>query len=242
MSAPTGAATLPARFEAQARRLLAPSLARLEKLRSRDRLLLAASMLALLAGLELLVAMPLRDKRLAIDAAALNSEADEQQRQAQIAADTAQRDDALQRRIDSVAAALGAVGATAAPRDSLHFLLSRTLQGLPVTVSALRALPGEEIVIEKGESTDAVPAEGAASASAAPPPLFRHRYELQVQGNLVDLLAALQALEANARPLRVERVRLQAPAEIAGSAGGTRLLQARITLLTLGSERTWLAL
>ncbi len=229
------AAAWRAQLEAQAQRWLAPALAQLEKLRSRDRLLLATSMLALLAGLELLVVLPLRDKRLAIDAAQLNSEADEQQRQAQMAADALQRDEALQRRIDSVAASLAAVGATAAPRESLRFLLSRTLQGLPVTVSALRALPGEEIVVEKAETADALPADGAA---AVPPPLFRHRYELQVQGSLVNLLAALQALEAHARPLRVERVRLSAEP----GADPARALQARITLLTLGSERTWLAL
>jgi len=215
-------------------RVTARPLAALEKLRSRDRLLLGGAMLALLAGLEMGVVMPMRDKRLAIDAALSTSESDQQQLLAQREQALRERDDALQRRSDSVAASLAAVGATAAPRESLRFLLSRTLQGLPVQVTSLRALAGEEIVVEQGAPTDGVPADAAASAPQAPPPLFRHRYELQVSGALPELLVALQALEVNARPLRVERVRLSADAQGA--------LQARITLLTLGSERTWLAL
>lgn len=214
--------------------ITARPLAALEKLRSRDRLLLGGAMLALLAGLELLVVMPMRDKRLAIDAALSTSESDQQQLLAQREQALRERDDALQRRSDSVAASLAAVGATAAPRESLRFLLSRTLQGLPVQVTSLRALAGEEIVVEQGAPTDGVPPDAAASAPQAPPPLFRHRYELQVSGALPEMLAALQALEVNARPLRVERVRLSADAQGA--------LQARITLLSLGSERTWLAL
>jgi hypothetical protein len=215
-------------------RVTARPLAALEKLRSRDRRLLSGAMLALLAGLELLVVLPMRDKRLAIDAALLNSASDQQLLLAQHEQALRERDDALQRRSDSVAAALAAVGATAAPRESLRFLLSRTLQGLPVQVTSLRALAGEEIVVEQGAPSDGFAAEPSASAPQAPPPLFRHRYELQVSGALPELLAALQALEVNARPLRVERVRLSADAQGA--------VQARITLLTLGSQRTWLAL
>lgn len=227
---------VPARADLHAlfTRVAARPLAALEKLRSRDRLLLGGALLALLVGLELLVVLPMRDKRLAIDAALLNSESDQQQLLAQREQALRVRDDALQRRSDSVAASLAAVGATAAPRESLRFLLSRTLQGLPVQVTSLRALAGEEIVVEQGAPADGFAAEAAASAPQALPPLFRHRYELQVSGALPQLLAALQALEVNARPLRVERVRLSADAQGA--------LQARITLLTLGSERTWLAL
>lgn len=215
-------------------RLSARPMAAMVEMRSRDRWLLIAAMLALLAGLEMGVVLPLREKRLSIDAALLNSEADQQQQLAQREAAVQERDNALQRRIDNVAAALAAVGAAAAPRESLRFLLSRTLQGLPVQVSSLRALAGEEIVIEQAAAADAVPAQAAASAAQPPPPLFRHRYELQVSGALPELLAALQALEVNVRPLRVERVRLSADAHGA--------LQAHITLLTLGTERTWLAL
>lgn len=221
-------------------RVLARPWAALEALRTRDRLCLGGAMLALAVGGELLIVMPLRDKREAIEVAVLGGATDKDLASALRQSQRQQRDDALQRRSDKVAGALAAAGASAAPRESLRFLLTRTLQGLPVQLLSLRAAAVEEIAVEPAAPADAVAVVGAAgaadaaSAAAAAPPMYRHRYELRVSGALPDLLSVVDALERQARPLRVERVLLRADAQGA--------LEASITLVALGSDRTWLSL
>ena len=132
-------------------------------------------------------------------------------------------------------------GAAGQRNESLRFLLSRTLQGLPVAVLSLRALGVEEMELAPVAAEAGAVAAPAAPASAAvqtdpaiPSLLYRHRYELRVGGELPALLVALEALEQNTRPLRIERVRLHADAHGA--------LQASVVLMTLGPERTWLSL
>jgi hypothetical protein len=232
MNTAVAVAHAPAHAQARLKQALARAFVALEKLGTRDRLLLAAATLALLVGLELLVTQPLRDKRLGIEAALRDSAANEQlatQRREDL---VRQRELDLQQRAQRAHAALAAVGASAAPSESLSFLMSRTLQGLPVQVLSLRALGSEEIVVDTPASAAAP--DAAASAPAAATPLYRHRYELRIGGALEELLQAVAQLETRARPLRVERLQLRADAQGA--------LQAVITLVTLGSERTWLAL
>lgn len=221
--------------------------ARLEAVPQRERLALAGALVALCFGVDQMLAMPARAKRLNIEHA-LQASADELE-QARLArlAERQARDDSLTLRQRKVATELTQVGAKAAPRESLRFLLNSTLQGLPVTVTLLRALPGEEVTITSADTPEpaaaaaaapAVAATASAPADASAPAnnrvLYRHRYELQLQAELAPLLRAVEMLENEVRPLRLERVQLRSTAQ--GE------LQANVTLITLGVERSWLSL
>ncbi len=219
--------------------------ARLEAMPQRERLALAGALVALCFGADQLLAMPARAKRQNIEHALQSSASELEQARLAREAELRARDEGLTLRQRKVATELAQVGAKAAPRESLRFLLNSTLQGLPVSVTLLRALPGEEVTIAEGDSPQAAPGAasapaGAASAAAdaAAPAnnrvLFRHRYELQLQAELAPLLRAVEMLENEVRPLRLERVQLRSTAQ--GE------LQANVTLITLGVERSWLSL
>lgn len=219
--------------------------AKLEAMPQRERLALAGALVALCFGVDQFLAMPARAKRQNIEQALQASAHElEQTRLAREAAVRA-RDDGLALRQRKVATELTQVGAKAAPRESLRFLLNSTLQGLPVNVTLLRALPGEEVTISGGDTPEPQAAAASAVAGAASAPadsaapassrvLFRHRYELQLQADLAPLLRAVAVLENDVRPLRLERVQLRRNAQ--------GQLQANVTLITLGVERSWLSL
>ncbi len=217
-------------------------LAAANALRSRERLALGVGVLALIAAFELTVVLNLHDKRRAIEQALQAGAHDLDATQAAEAAQREARETDLAQREAKAMAALAGLGAAGAPRESLRFLLSRTLQELPVKVVSLRALGAEEL--ELGALPDPSAAAGGTSAEAAAPPgggvgtpaalLFRHRYELRLSGSIHALLPALETLEKSTRPLRVERVRLAADA-----AGA---LQANVVLMTVATQRHWLSL
>lgn len=213
----------------------------LQAMRQRDRLAITAALLTLLAGIEPLLVLPLRDQRIALETLQRSSASDEETARAARQAEHEAQDAQLRARQARVSQALAAFGASGPRDESLRFLLSRTLQGLPVAVLALRALDVEEM--EVAPAPEPAPAAVAVATGAEPDPaatatgrttLFRHRYELRVAGALPTLLAALEALERDTRPLRIERVRVQAAADGA--------LEATVVLMTLGPERTWLSL
>ena len=224
-----------------------PWLARLDAIPERDRYAMLAAGLALVGALELMAVQPMRDKREAIQLAATTeaqgvsdaaaaSEAD----QATQAADVTAR----LTKVDAELAALGVgagagsgagVGGRGARGESLSFLLSRTLQRQAVHVVSLRALGVQELNL-------AVPADGAttagtviADAAAPSKAMYRHRYELTLGGEIAQLTASVAALEHGLLPLRIERVRL-------ASNGSDNAVQATVTLVTIGLERTWLSL
>ena len=224
-----------------------PWLARLDAIPQRDRYAMLAAGLALVGALELMAVQPMRDKREAIQLAATTeaqgvsdaaaaSEAD----QATQAADVTAR----LTKVDAELAALGVgagagsgagVGGRGARGESLSFLLSRTLQRQAVHVVSLRALGVQELNL-------AVPADGAttagtviADAAAPSKAMYRHRYELTLGGEIAQLTASVAALEHGLLPLRIERVRL-------ASTGSDNAVQATVTLVTIGLERTWLSL
>ncbi len=221
--------------------------AKLEAMPQRDCLALAGALVALCFGTDQLLAMPARAKRQNIEQALQASASELEQARLDREAERQARDDSLTQRQRKVAGELAQVGAKAAPRESLRFLLNSTLQGLPVSVTLLRALPGEEVTIAEADAPDSLAAARAASApagaastpsdAAAPANnrvLYRHRYELQLQAKLPQLLRAVEVLENDVRPLRLERVQLRSTAQ--GE------LQANVTLITLGVERSWLSL
>ena len=88
------------RLDARVQRLLARPLAALQKLSTRDRLLLLAATMALVAGLEFLVVLPLHDKRMAIAAAAQLSIDDRDNALAEREQAARERDLALDQRAD----------------------------------------------------------------------------------------------------------------------------------------------
>ncbi len=221
--------------------------AKLDAMPQRERLALAGALVALCFGVDQFLAMPARAKRQNIEQALQASAHELEQTRLAREADVRARDDGLALRQRKVATELTQVGAKAAPRESLRFLLNSTLQGLPVNVTLLRALPGEEVTISGGDTPEpqAAAASAGAVAGAATTPadtaapannrvLYRHRYELQLQADLAPLLRAVAVLEDDVRPLRLERVQLRR------SAQGQ--LQANVTLITLGVERSWLSL
>ncbi len=219
--------------------------ARLEAMPQRERLALAGALVALCFGVDQFLAMPARAKRQNIEQALQASAHELEQTRLAREAEVRARDDGLALRQRKVTTELTQVGAKAAPRESLRFLLNSTLQGLSVNVTLLRALPGEEVTISGGDTPEPQAAAASAGAGAATAPadtaapasnrvLFRHRYELQLQADLAPLLRAVAVLENDVRPLRLERVQLRR------SAQGQ--LQANVTLITLGVERSWLSL
>lgn len=226
-----------------------PWLARLDAIPERDRYAMLAAGLALVGALELMAVQPMRDKREAIQLAATTeaqgvsdaaaaSEADQATQAADVTARLA--------KVDAELAALGVgagagagsgagVGGRGARGESLSFLLSRTLQRQAVHVVSLRALGVQELNL-------AVPADGAttagtviADAAAPSKAMYRHRYELTLGGEIAQLTASVAALEHGLLPLRIERVRL-------ASNGSDNAVQATVTLVTIGLERTWLSL
>ena len=224
-----------------------PWLLWLEAIPERDRYAMLAAGLALVGALELMGVQPMRDKREAIQRAATAEAQSVSDAAAATAADQATQAADVTARLAKVEAELAALGVGAgsgvgvgekgARGDSLSFLLSRTLQRQAVNVVSLRALGVQELNL-------AVPADAAgtgvagtviADAAAAPKAMYRHRYELTLGGDIAQLTASVAALEHGILPLRIERVRLAAN-------GSDNAVQATVTLVTIGLERTWLSL
>ena len=221
-----------------------PWLARLDAIPERDRYAMLAAGLALVGALELMGVQPMRDKREAIQRAATTEAQGVSDAAAATEADQATQAADVTARLAKVEAELAALGVgvgsngTGSRGESLSFLLSRTLQRQAVQVVSLRALSVQELNL-------AVPADVAAAAGAvvavvsdaavSSKPLYRHRYELTLGGDVAQLTASVAALEHGIQPLRIERVRL-------ASNGSDNAVQATVTLVTIGLERTWLSL
>ena len=224
-----------------------PWLAWLDAVPERDRYAMLAAGLALVGALEMMGVQPMRNKREAIQQAAI-SEA----QNASDAAAAAETDQATQAadvtarlaKVDAELASMGVsagAGAGVGPGgagsrgESLSFLLSRTLQRQAVQVVSLRALGVQELNLAVPTEMAAPAGTVLADAAALSKPLYRHRYELTLGGGVAQLTASVAALERGILPLRIERVRL-------ASNGSDNAVQATVTLVTIGLERTWLSL
>lgn len=207
----------------------------LDKLSQRDRGAVLAALVAVIFGLDMLVVMPMRDQRTAVEKAVEVTRQAEQQAQLDAATQQQVSTAALQQRRAKVTQDLATFGLDNTLKDSLTFLLSRTLQGSDVTIQSLKALDVEQVELEvPTQAAQDTSTQAVAVSSTRPPALYRHRYELQLQTDLKDLPATLNALEKDSRPLRVERVQLQA---LPSGAIGLNVM-----LVTIGLEKTWLAL
>ena len=159
---------------------------------------------------------------------------------------------ALDERSRSLDADLAKLGMAQTSGQQLGTLLTRALQQQAVQVLGLRETAAESIEAAGPAAVSAnSPADGATNASdaavgaaamttgeagatAPAVALFRHRFELRLQGEVPALLVALSSLERDVKPLRISRVRLE----------GAEGRQARLTLalVVLSTERVWLSL
>lgn len=213
-------------------------LARIDKLDSlsrRDRLSLAAGLIALAFGAEMTVIDPLHAKRLRIEQSAVADAASQQQ--ARAAAETeaaAQLQAALARRAQLQAdlAALGVKDGlkSDSQRETLAAFLTRSQRNGNVALVSTQGLPVEPV------QPPAAPPEAAVDAAvAASDMMFRHRTELTLEGDVAGLAEAIDWLERGLAPLRVERVALS-------SRNGGASVRATVVLTTINQERAWLAL
>ncbi len=231
--------------KARAQAAVAPVLARVNALPPRDRGALLACSVAVLVAAELLVIVPMGDKRRAM----LNAEVQQSQSASEEQArETAQREETLinlQERVTTLTRELAARGLGQARGHSLSELLDRALQGQNVRLMSLRNLDTQALAAQSAApavaasagvpGADAAAPGVAAGASATPSAaLYRHRYELVLQGDMPALVAAAQTLESRLSPARIERVRLATEAD--------QQLQLVMVFGAIGTERTWLNL
>ena len=154
----------------------------LDKLSQRDRGAVLAALVAVIFGLDMLVVMPMRDQRTAVEKAVEVTRQAEQQAQLDAATQQQVSTAALQQRRAKVTQDLATFGLDNTLKDSLTFLLSRTLQGHDVTIQSLKALDVEQVELEGAtQAAQDTSAQAVAVSNTRPPALYRHRYELQLQ-------------------------------------------------------------
>ncbi len=228
------------------------AIAPLQAMSERDRMALLLAGLALVGAVDWFAVWPMNHQRDSIVQAA--------RAQAQATADAAaQAQDelakamaALDERSRSLDADLAKLGMAQTSGQQLGTLLTRALQQQAVQVLGLRETaaesieaagpaavaansPADEATNASGAADGAAPTTtGEAGATAPAVALFRHRFELRLQGEVPALLVALSSLERDVKPLRISRVRLE----------GAEGKQARLTLalVVLSTERVWLLL
>jgi hypothetical protein len=210
-------------------------IARIDRLNPRDRMALAAGLLAAVVGVEAMVMLPMRDKRQRIEQSVQSDTALQAAEQATLQADQARRLAELQADTSTQQAKLATLGLkNTAQHDTLASVLSHSLQHQGVALTALKGLQVEAIPVL---APSAQVADAAVVAEpTAPATLFRHRVEVRIEGPVPSLTRALDLLEHQLMPLRIERV-LVTPADAAGVTA-----QATVVLTTISQERTWLAL
>lgn len=235
--------------------ILGKLVARIESLSQRDRVVMLAGVLALLAAVEFQLVLGLRERRLGAEAAQLQQPAtDQAQIEAAAKAERQARLKDIKHKLEQRQAELAQQG-LASPPQAIFDALRKTIALSGVQVLALRALPdkGDEEQPETPSATPtaatalAVAASAAAAqvAQAAAPAaqpasapehlIYRHRTELRIAGPLGEVTRIVQSFEQPKLPLRLERVSFKA-------ADNPALVEASVVLLTIGQDRTWLAL
>ncbi len=213
---------------------------RFEALSPRDRLSLAAGALALLVGLEVLVVMPLHDKRRLIETSAVADASSQSDAQADALAQRLAQMAALDARGAQIGQQLASLGLHKVSAHSPAGFIVGALQGSKASLVSLRGLPVQELpaagtsAMADAAATAAM-AEAVASGASGAPVFFRHRAEIRLQGSVTELTQAIEVLEQGAAPLRIEQV-------LISSADSGPALQATVVLTAINQERTWFAL
>jgi hypothetical protein len=204
-------------------------IARLDALGRRDRMTLLAGAIAALIGLEFTLVQPMAAKRkmmlLAVQAdAEAQSDALTAERSAR-----AQQLATARQRMAELQGQLSRLGLQASTRAALSaFLVQLGKQG--VAIAGVRGLAVEPLTITPPGAEAAAPPNPSASAAAT---LYRHRTELVLQGPVAGLTQAINGLERDMAPLRIERV------QVAPNTAGE--LRATVVLTAITPERTWIA-
>lgn len=201
---------------------------RIDTLPDRERHVLLLGTAAVLLAADLLWVQPMGAKRQAVLAAVIEQAdgAAAERERADQALDQARS--ALNAQAARLDAELVRLGAERAGGEPLSRLLRRVLVRHGVDIVALRGL--EVVEIDAAAAVAASAPEATASRL-----LFKHRLELTLGGDARALVAAVGALDRDARPLRIERVRLLA-------REGSATPHAVITLAVLSTERTWMSI
>lgn len=215
-------------------------LARIDKLDSlsrRDRLSLAAGLIALAVGAEMTVIEPLHVKRLRIEQSTVADAASQQQARAAAEAESAAQLQAALARRAQLQADLAALGVkdglkSDSQRETLAAFLTRSQRNGNVALVSTQGLPVEPV---QPAAPPEAAVDAAAATSAPADMMFRHRAELTLEGDVAGLAEAIDWLERGLAPLRVERVALS-------SRNGGASVRATVVLTTINQERTWLAL
>jgi hypothetical protein len=222
------------------------AVARVDAMPQRERLALFCAVLALLCAAEALWVMPMRSQRQNIGHAAAQQAQSEADAAAEAEQTRAQQQTDLEERLAKLDAELMRLGAGESAGKPLGFLLTQGLVRQGVQVVGLRELAVEDIDTLASAGAEAAAAAPAPAASdAAAPMLYRHRFELTLDGTPDALIAAVRNLDRDARPLRIERVRMAAHTttrsaeQTADPAPGVR---ATVTLAVISNERTWLSI
>ena len=203
---------------------------RFEALSPRDRLSLAAGVLALLVGLELGVVMPLHDKRRLIEQSAAADASSQSDAQAAAQAQRLAQLAELDARGAQIGQQLASLGLNKVSAHSPAGFIVGALQGSKASLVSLRGLPVQEL-----PAAAAAALADAAASGPGSPVFFRHRAEIRLQGSVTELTQALEVLEQGAAPLRIEQV-------LISSADSGPALQATVVLTAINQERTWFAL
>lgn len=201
--------------------------AKFNALPARERAAVLLAGLALAAGLELLLVQPTIARAELIKAAAQEQAEATAAEHTRAASARASLHDGLQRQLREQQQALQALGQGEAGSERLGPWLQRTLAGHGVRVVALRELASEALpTITSSEGGDA-----AGATPPASPGLARHRVELTLEGSAAALIESVRALDARARPARIERVQLAGNDDAA--------VRALIVLVLTSQEPSW---
>ena len=215
--------------------VITQTLGLLDHLSQRDRAAVLAALIAVIFGLDMWVVMPIHDQRITIEKALTVTQQAAQQAKVDATLQQQATTAALQQRRIKVTQDLASFGLNNTLKDSLTFLLSRTLQGHEATVLSLQATEVEQVALDlSATQAAATPGQAVPTTAQQATALYRHQYELRLQTDLPSLPAILNALERDSKPLRVERVLLRALP--------SGLMEMTVTLVTIGLEKTWLAL
>lgn len=206
---------------------------RFDALPMRHRTAVLGGVVAIAIAAEFLLVAPTKAKRELVERAMVEQVQREADEMAQAEEERAGQRLALEQQLAAVDGELAQLGAGATSGQPLSFLLNRALARQEVNVISLRELMVERIVAPEAPAAAGAIEETPTQAQEAPT-LYRHRFEVTLGGGSSELIDALEALDRDTRPLRVERVRL--------SGNSATKVELAVTLTVVGTERSWLSI
>lgn len=224
-------------------------LARIDALNRRERVMVLAAALVLVGFVgDTLLLAPQRAHQVQVERDSARERAELARIDAQLAEMkqklVADPDEVPKLRLKQLAAELSELNAgfqrlerSLVPPDQMARLLEQVMRGTPgIRVVRLQTLAPASLPEREADAVPAVPAAAADPVAATPaqPALWRHGVELTVRGSYADLLRYMDAVER--LPVRVFFGRAVLDASQYPD------VDLRLTVYTLGMDRSWLAL